>query len=92
MQDLTTGQKVFLDPRFNLSSYGAMPAAGLASCSAVATAGTTFGTAATGPAASQQRELQVWTGLLAVQASFGAPAHAFPHLAACRPISNVSAG
>ncbi|PSC74485.1 Heterogeneous nuclear ribonucleo H2 [Micractinium conductrix] len=53
VQDLSTGQKVFLDPRFNLSSYAALPP-GLASCSAVATAGTTtYGATANGPAASQ---------------------------------------
>ncbi|KAL4424123.1 hypothetical protein ABPG75_001424 [Micractinium tetrahymenae] len=57
VQDLTTGQKVFLDPRFNLSGYGALPP-GLASCSVVATVGTTFGATATGPAGSQQTQTQ----------------------------------
>lgn len=56
-QDLTTGQKVFLDPRFNLSGYGALPP-GLASCSVVATAGTTAGGTATGPTASQHTQAQ----------------------------------
>ncbi|KAL4438512.1 hypothetical protein ABPG77_000160 [Micractinium sp. CCAP 211/92] len=57
VQDLTTGQKVFLDPRFNLSGYGALPP-GPASCSVVATAGTTPGATATGPAGSQQTQAQ----------------------------------
>lgn len=53
-QDLTTGQQVFLDPRFNLSSYGPMPP-GLASYSAAATAGT-----ATGPAHSLPQQQSRW--------------------------------
>ena len=49
VQDLTTGQRVFLDPRFNLAGNDA-------SYSAVATAGTSCGNGATGPAVSQQTQ------------------------------------
>lgn len=53
---------MFLDPRFNLSGYGALPP-GLASCSVVATAGTTaFGATATGPAGSQQTQSEAAGG------------------------------
>ena len=64
VQDLTTGQKVFLDPSFNLSTYqpGAPPP-GLAGCSTAATAGTAFYNAAAPTAASPanpQTQSQVW--------------------------------
>ena len=52
-QDLTTGQRVFLDPRFNLSSFGALPPA--YASSAAATAGGTAGGTATGPARGSQQ-------------------------------------
>ncbi|PRW61587.1 heterogeneous nuclear ribonucleo F isoform A [Chlorella sorokiniana] len=53
VQDLTTGQRVFLDPRFNLSSFGVLPPA--FASSAAATAGTTAGGTATAPARDSQR-------------------------------------
>jgi uncharacterized membrane protein YgcG len=64
VQDLTTGQKVFLDPSFNLSTYqpGAPPP-GLAGCSTAAPAGTSTYNAAAPTAASPanpQMQSQVW--------------------------------
>lgn len=52
-QDLTTGQRVFLDPRFNLSSFGALPS-DFASSVAV-TAGTMVHGTAIGPARGSQQ-------------------------------------
>ncbi|KAI7845965.1 hypothetical protein COHA_000511 [Chlorella ohadii] len=72
VQDLTTGQQVFLDPRFNLSSYGMLPPA--FGSSAAATAGTTAGGTATGPArGSQQAQSE-----LDATATSGGPAEQQP--------------